>query len=302
MQVNLRHIRYFLVVAEELHFGRAAARLNMAQPALSQRIQALESELQVELFNRGNRRVELTPAGNAFLSRARQILSDFDEAVLVAQRSHRSETGQLVIGTIPNGMGGKLFREVLPQFREHFPDVKVVVQSRSTTSQIAALHNGQLDIALLRMPVSDPRLSFRARFKDRLAVALAANHPKARARGLSLASVADEPQIMFPRYLAPDYYDFLIGLLKSAGGNFVIAHEATHIETHLGLVAGGFGVALMSSKKNIDHVGVVYRPLRAPCPVVETAFAILRGRETKLIKAFIDIAEAVAGKKPRNAS
>lgn len=296
MQVNLRHVRYFLMVAEELHFGRAAARLNMAQPALSQRIQALELELQVVLFTRSKRKVELTPAGHSFLSRSRQILADFDDAVLVAQRTHRNETGQLSIGTIPNGMGGMLFREILPEFKQRFPRVNVLVQARSTTNQIAALHNGQLDVALIRMPVTDPLLSFRAIYTDQLAVALPAGHPKARAKVLSLAAVADEPQIMFPRHLAPDYYDFLIGLLKSTGGSFTVAHEADHLETHLGLVAGGFGVALMPSKKDIQYAGVVYRPLRAPCPTIETAFAFLRGRETKLIKSFVDIASAIVQK------
>jgi DNA-binding transcriptional LysR family regulator len=296
MQLNLRHIRYFLVVAEELHFGRAAARLNLAQPALSQRIQALELELKVVLFDRSKRKVELTPAGQAFLARSRQILADFDDAVLITQRTHRDDTGQLSVGTIPNGMGGLLFREILPQFKERFPRVKVIVQSLSTTSQIASLHKGQLDVALLRMPVADPLLSFRAGSRDLLAVALPVDHPKARAKILSLASVAQEPQIMFPRHLAPDYYDFLIGLLQATGASFTVAHEADHLETHLGLVAGGFGVALMPSKRGIQYHGVVYRALSAPRPCIETAFAFLRGRETKLIKAFIEIATAVVQK------
>ncbi|WP_139839499.1 LysR substrate-binding domain-containing protein [Oceanibacterium hippocampi] len=290
MRINLHHIRYFIVVAEELHFGRAAARLNMAQPALSQRIQSLEAELEVKLIDRSKRQIELTRAGQVFLKRSRQMLIDFDESVLVTQRTHRGETDQLVVGTIPAGMGGTLFREILPAFQRSHPQVSVIVRSLSTARQIELLHTGQIDVGLLRLPVSDPRLTLQAISSDTLVVAMREDHPLASLDKVSLAAVAEEPQIIFPRVLAPDFYDFIIGLLKATSAPFTIAHEAEHLEMHLGLVAGGLGVAVVPATRDTYYRGVVYRPLEEQDIYVETALAFLRGRETKFIRAFVDIA------------
>mgnify|MGYP001550581545 CR=1 FL=1 len=294
MQVNLGHLRYFVAVAEELHFGRAAARLNISQPPLSQQIARLEAELEVKLFSRGNRRVELTSAGQLFLTQARRLLVDFGDSVLEAQRAHRGEIGQLVIGTIPVG-SAQLYESILPAFRDRHSNVRLVVRSLSTAEQIEALHRGQIDVGVLRLPVQDSLLEVKQVFSEQLVVALATKHRFAKARAIPLDWLTDEPQVMFSRARAADYFDFIVNLFKTPGKSLTISQEVDQVEAHLGLVAGGFGVSLMpGAVRYIRFKGVVYRPLCESTIRVESAIAVLRGRKTNAINEFIKIAHEVA--------
>jgi DNA-binding transcriptional LysR family regulator len=289
MQIFLNHIRHFIVVAEELHFGRAAARLHMAQPPLSHQIRQLEKELNVELFSRSHKKVQLTTAGEIFLARSRQLLLDLDESILQAQRAHRGETGSLVVGTIPAGVG-HLFSYILPTFRQKHPEVQLSVKSMSTAAQISALHNGDLDMAVLRLPISDPRIEIRGVVSAPLVVVLAAHHPLAGSEVISLASIAAEPQVIFPRRFAPDYYDLIQGLFERIGVPLPVAREAEDIQTHFGLIAGGFGIGLFPSTSRLRHEDVVMVPLRDPEVFIQTGIGFLRGRETPLISDFLSIA------------
>ena len=276
--MNLRHLQYFVVVAEELHFGRAAERLHIAQPPLSQMIRRLEAELDVKLLYRNRRSVELTAAGRAFLPHARVALAEIERAREAVERASRGEIGQLVLGMVPTG-DAKLFTEVLHRFGERFPDVRLVLQSLSTTAQVEAISDGHLDAGFLRMPVQAPRLEIRVISRETLVVALPTTHRLAKQKMLALKDLADEPSIMFPRRLAPDYYDTVVSLFRQAGHRLRIAQEAEHVQMHLSLIAGGFGLSLLpASMQAFQLQGVAYRAIADPVPVVETAIAYRRER------------------------
>jgi DNA-binding transcriptional LysR family regulator len=273
-------------VAEELHFGRAAARLNISQPPLSQQISRLEAELKVKLFSRGSRKVELTSAGHVFVAKARRLLVDFGDSVLEAQRAHRGEVGQLVIGTIPVG-SAQLYQTILPAFRDRHRGVRLVIRSIGTAEQIEALHSGQIDIGVLRLPVHDPLIEIKQVFSEKLVVAVPTKHRFAKGKAISIESLIDEPQVMFSRTRAPDYFDFIMKLFRRPGKSMTISLEVDQVEAQLGLVAAGFGVSLMPAAiREMRFSGVVYRPLQESKIRVESAIAILRGRNTNSISEF----------------
>ena len=289
--MNLRHLQCFVALAEELHFGRAAQRLNIAQPPLSQMIRRLEVDLQVKLLHRNKRNVELTGAGRAFLTHARLALAEVARARDAAERASRGETGLLLLGMVPSG-DSKLFVEVLRAFGQRYQEVRVVLQSLSTAAQVEAIHNGQLDAGFVRLPVRASHLEIRVVSRETLVVALPEGHPLAAERALSLAALAPEPHIMFPRHLAPDYYDTIVSLFREAGHSLRIAQESEHIQMHLSLIAGGFGVSLLpSSTQDFRLKGVAFRAVADPVPDVETAIAHRRGDRSEALNAFLRVVE-----------
>jgi DNA-binding transcriptional LysR family regulator len=177
--VELRHLRSFLAVVEELHFSRAAARLHISQPPLSQQIRRLEDELGARLFRRTKRRVELTPAGQTFLIEARQTLAQAERAVRAAQRAERGELGELVVGYVPSATYGPL-PDVIRMFRKRFPDVDLRLQNLRSVQQRQALVDRQIDVGFVRPQVADPHLSYEAIWRESVVVALPGNHPLTR--------------------------------------------------------------------------------------------------------------------------
>jgi DNA-binding transcriptional LysR family regulator len=292
--MNLRHLQYFIAVAEELHFGRAAARLHIAQPPLSQMIRRLEAELKVTLFRRNRRNVELTAAGSAFLVHARLALAELERGREAAGRAERGQVGQLVLGMVPSG-DTKLFTEVLRRFGERFAEVRLVLQSLSTAAQVEAIQEGHLDVGFLRMPVRAPRLAIRAISRETLVVALPSSHPLTRKKAVRLSDLSDEPNIMFPRRLAPDYYDTIVSLFRQSGQRLHIAQEAEHVQMHLSLIAGGFGLSLLpSSMQDFQLRGVAYRPISDPVPVVETAIGYRRDDRSEVLQSLLAVIEETA--------
>ena len=292
--MNLRHLQYFIAVAEELHFGRAAKRLHITQPPLSQMIRRLESELEVTLLHRNRRNVELTAAGNAFLQHVRLALAEIERGREAAGRAARGETGQLLLGMVPSG-DTKLFTEVLRCFNKRFPEVRLVLQSLSTTAQVEAIQEGRLDAGFLRMPVQAPRLEIRVVSRETLVVALPVGHRLAGLAALTLADLSDEPSIMFPRRLAPDYYDTIVSLFRQSGHRLRVAQEAEHVQMHLSLIAGGFGLSLLpSSMQDFELRGVAYRPIADPVPMVETAIGYRRGDRSEVLQSLLTVVEEAA--------
>jgi DNA-binding transcriptional LysR family regulator len=292
--MNLRHLQYFIAVAEERHFGRAATRLHIAQPPLSQMIRRLETELKVTLFRRNRRNVELTAAGSAFLVHARLAVAELERGREAAARAERGEVGQLVLGMVPSG-DTKLFTEVLRRFGERFPEVRLVLQSLSTTAQVEAIQEGHLDVGFLRMPVRAPWLTIRAISRETLVVALPSCHPLASKKAVRLSDLSDEPNIMFPRRLAPDYYDSIVSLFRQSGQRLHIAQEAEHVQMHLSLIAGGFGLSLLpSSMQDFRLQGVAYRPIADPVPVVETAIAYRPDDHSEVLQSLLAVVEETA--------
>jgi DNA-binding transcriptional LysR family regulator len=287
--MELRHLRYFVAVAEELHFTRAATRLHIAQPPLSHQIRRLEQELGLALFNRTRRRVELTPAGRTFFAEAQHVLAQAERAVRVAQRAGRGEVGQLVIGFVPSADLGILPR-ALRLWSARFPHVEVELQPLLPDQQLEALRDGRIHVGLLRLPVDGRGLVVESIQREPLVAVLPKGHRAARRPRVRVADLQADSMILFPRRIAPGYHDLFVNACRRAGFVPRVAHETESIQTNLGLVAAGLGVTLMpASIRNLRRAGVVYRPLAPPVPHVEMAVAYARDHRSTLVPAFVGV-------------
>ncbi|MFS3128599.1 LysR substrate-binding domain-containing protein [Nocardioides sp. Bht2] len=263
--MELRHLRYFQAVAEERHFGRAADRLHMAQPPLSQQIRQLEAELGVTLFERTTRRVDLTPAGEAYLVRVRAILRAVDAASEEAQRIGAGLEGRLELGCV-----GSATYSLLPalarSLREQLPGVEVAFQGEMLTGdQVAALRAGTIDLALMRPPGESADfadLAISTLRQERFLVVLPAAHRLAAAAEVSLGDLRDEDLIVHAGHGRSAMYSAVLGLCRSAGFEPRVGHEVAETSTLVTFVAGGLGVAIVPEPVAALVVeGTVYRPL-----------------------------------------
>jgi DNA-binding transcriptional LysR family regulator len=292
--MELRQIRYFVAVAEQLHFGRAAHRLSIAQPSLSKQIKNLEQELRVQLFSRGTRRVALTEAGQAYLLEARTILNMVGAASLAAQRAHRGEAGRLSIGFFALS-ALDILPAVLEPFRRNFPDVMLQLCEMSNEEQARSVLGGSLDVGIVREPPVTGGLSrFRA-FRDTLLIALPRTHRLAKCRIVRLNDLREEAFVIMPRNAGVAQYDRVIGACMEAGFTPKIVEEAFLVTTVVGLVAAGLGLAIVpSGAAHIHTRSVIFRPL-SPSIVIETCViwdsATVADKPT--LRAFLDTARVV---------
>lgn len=292
--MELRHLRYFIAVAEELHFGRAAERLHMAQPPLSQQIQQLETELGVELFHRKTKRqVQLTDAGRVFLQEAYQLFAHLEQAIRVTQRMGRGEMGQLVVG-FTSSVAYDVLPTILRRFREQFPQVQLLLQELTTTQQQQALRDRRIQVGFGHPPLDDESLSKKCILQEFLVVALPATHPLATQLAVSVRSLAMEPFIMFPRYLGPGLYDQIVSLCQQADFSPNVTQEAVQMQTIISLVSAGMGVALVpSSLQNLQRTGVVYKMIQESTPKVETAVMWRREDASPVLREFLKVVRTV---------
>jgi len=290
--MELRHLRYFLAVAEELNFSRAAERLHISQPPLSQQIRQLEDELGVQLFNRTKHQVRLTAVGRLFLDDARQTLLQADRAIQTAQRASRGELGRLVIG-FASSIAYSVFPDILRTFRQRFPAVELVLHELNTSLQLDGLHDGSLDLGFVHLPAGGDRLHFLSVLEEPLMVALPEAHPLTQHSQISLAALANEPFILFPRHLAPGFYDQLISACQQVGFVPNVIQEAKLMQTIVCLVAGGIGVALVpSSLQNLQRTGVVYRPLAEKISPLITAMVWRHDDQSPVLREFLNGVES----------
>jgi DNA-binding transcriptional LysR family regulator len=289
--MELRHLRYFVTLAEELHFGRAAEKLHISQPPLSMQIRALEQELGVMLFNRTQRHVALTQAGHALLQEARQILARVEQAVLITRRAGRGEIGELVVGFI-SVADYNVLPVVLREFRRKFPLVNLTLREATSDAQIRDLVAGRLDVGFLLPPVTEPALESVSILREPLIAALPEKHHLAKKPGkLALEKLKDEPFILFPRPNAPGLYDDVVSCCKAAGFSPRVEQEAIQMQTIISLVSAELGVALIpASLTNLRRTGVVYKPLRQQSPLTEIHLAWRRGDELPALRVFLDLA------------
>lgn len=272
--MELRHLRYFAAVADELHFGRAAQRLRIAQPPLSQQIRHLEDELGVALFHRTKRRVELTEAGQAFLARVRVILATAGDAVTEAQRVARGELGRVAIGFMSAAMLDQ-FPAILRGFRRGFPDAEVQLSQMPSNEQLKAVASGHIDVGFVdishRTPtvmVGDTAVRVERAWSEALLVALPPDHRLARRRAVALADLATEPFVTLPRQPATGFYDQIIGLCQAAGFSPIVRQEASQLPAMLTLVAAGLGVAIVPCCVCPQWRGqIAFRPLAEPASI-----------------------------------
>jgi DNA-binding transcriptional LysR family regulator len=287
--VELRQLRYFVAVAEELHFRRAAQRLHMSQPPLSHQIRLLEEELGCELLVRTRRRVELTAAGEAFLRDARAVLAALERAAHTARRIHEGQAGLLRVS-----VAGSALLSVVPRavhrLAETHPGIDVELHERSTSDQLLALAGGLTDLGLAPLPVGDADVDVEVLAREHTVAAVPAGHPLARARRLTLRRLAEHPFVLFPREQAPGYHDMLMTAVTSAGTPPRVIQQAAETQTIIGLVAAGAGVSLVpSSVQQLALDGVAYRPVD-DAPDTELAALSRRGERTGLIAAFLEAA------------
>ena len=263
--MELRHLRYFVAVAEELHFGRAAERLHIAQPPLSRQIRDLERELGTPLFERGPGGAELTPAGRAFLPEARLTLAQAERAQRTAQRAARGETGRLRVGFVDAATNSGILPDVLGFFRMHLPSIGLSLFEMDQAQQADALRDGRIDLGILQSPPADADRWLRVEsvHTEPLVAALPRGHKLSSRARLSLADLADEPFILFPRHVAPALYDDIMARCRAARFTPRVVQEAAGWHTVVSLVSAGVGVAFVPrSLARSRHSGVVYRPVR----------------------------------------
>lgn len=291
--MELRHLRYFITVAEELHFGRAAQRLHMAQPPLSQQIRQLEKELGVQLFQRTKRSVQLTDAGQVFLVEAQRILVQVAQAVLTAQQASRGEIGQLVVSFVSSAAYNVL-PKTLQVFRVSFPDVNLILHELTTDKQLQGLRDGWIDLGFLRPPVEDDTLNIATIFQESLVVALPENHPLSVQKQIPLKALINELFILFPRHLGPKLYDQIVSLCQQAGFSPKVIQEAIQMQTIVSLVAAEIGIALVpASLQNLQRTGVIYRAIQEATPQAEIAVIWRCNDLSPVLQQFLKVVKAI---------
>ena len=293
--MELRQLRYFVAVAEELHFRRAAERLHISQPPLSQQIRALEDELGFALLERTRRRVQLTPAGEAFLRDARAILSELEGAVTTARRIDAGQTGRLRVGFV-----GSALLSIVPgtveRFRSSRPGIAIELRERSTFDQLRAVSAGVIDVGLVRPPIEgEADLRAETVLRERTVAALPAAHPLAALARVPLRRLGAEPLVLFPRAQAPGFHDLLIGALADRGAGPRVIQYAPEMLTIIGLVAAGTGVSLVpASVSRLALDGVAYRPVSG-APRSELVAITRAADDSSLVRAFVAEATAATG-------
>ncbi|MBB6627315.1 LysR family transcriptional regulator [Nocardioides sp. KIGAM211] len=294
--MELRHLRYFVAVAEERHFGRAAERLHMAQPPLSQQIRQLEDELGVTLLRRTTRRVDLTEAGAAYLHQARGILAAVDDAGAEAVRVQAGLTGRLAVGCV-----GSATYSLLPALaralREELPGVDVTFRGEMLVpGQVEALLAGSLDLALLRPPVDEPGLVLQPLRTERLIVALPEGHRLAGRRRIRVADLRHEDLVVHPARGRSVMHGLVTSLCREAGFVPRIRHEVAETSTLVTFVAAGLGVAVVPEPVSALGVpGAVYRPLAQASARVDLAVATRAGDASAALARALVVLRRIAG-------
>ncbi len=266
----------------------------MAQPPLSRQIMLLEEEIGVLLFERTKRRVRLTPAGDAFLTKARQMLALADDAVAEARRAASGTVGALSIAFVGSTMFSVL-PDILRQVRVRLPDVALALHEMSTGPQIKALVDGRMHVGFVRPWIVHPAVVSEVILREPILVALPQSHPSAVRPDISLAALADDLFVMISSTARPSFTDQVLALCFAAGFTPNVVQEALEIQTVLGLVASDLGVALVpGSVRRVDWPGVVLRPISAPSPTTELSIAYRREDPSPILPHFLQIVRELA--------
>lgn len=270
---ELSQLRCFVAVAEELHFGRAARRLNLTQPPLSRQIQLLEHMLEVKLFDRTSRSVALTPAGATFLPEARRLLRLSEAAALSAKRIAGGQAGTVTIGFTAVS-GYDYLPRLIAGFRKAAPDIDLILREMVSAEQIEALASDRIDLGLIRPPFSRIELNSRCVVREPLLLAAPAGHRLAKASAVSLADLDQQPLVTYSPYEARYFYDLLATIFTKAGIAPQYVQHISQIHSILGLVKAGLGLALVpQAATNLRFRGVVLRPIEVDARIVELHLA-----------------------------
>ena len=303
--MELRHARYFVAVAEELNFRRAAARLRLAQPSLSTQIRLLEEDVGVQLLERDSHKVELTPAGQSFLEGCRRLLQDADSYAVTARQIARGESIPLSIGFVPSLAHG-LLPSVLRRFRQRFPDVKLLLNEMDSTAQIEQIAGNRIDLGLigLGLPKEMPELEIVVVAEERLVAAIPQDHPLARRprKVIPLKTLAAEHFLLGSRLNAPVFNPWIIVLCQQAGFQPHVLQESGQPMTVLNYVAAGLGITILPEQfSRLVTAGIRFIPLARPTPGYRYCAARMRQNRNPVVANFIRIAGEV-GKGVRGSS
>ena len=289
--MELRHLKYFVAVAEELHFGRAAAKVQITQPVISDQIRRLEQELGVKLFFRTKRTVKLTEPGKIFFIEAKQILARVEKAVSAVQKADRGELGSLTIGYT-----GPALYSVLPKiirtFRDRYPQVELVFKEICTNDQVKALNSGDIDVGFLHPPIKGD-FEFILIMTESMILALPEDHPLTTFTQVPISKLSNQPFILFPRQEGPYLYSRILSICQQAGFSPQVVQEVTPQPTIIGLVAAGIGVSFVSSSlQSINRPGVVYRELDVLTPELELVAAWKIEKVSPVLQKFLTVVRA----------
>ncbi len=292
--MELRHIRYFLAVAEERHFTRGAAKVGIGQPPLSQQIKDLEVEIGAPLFHRLAHGAELTPAGEAFLDVVKEMPGLAERATKAARRAARGETGSLRVGFTAASAFNAVVPGTIRAFRRAYADVELTLEEANTTRLVAGLRDGSLDAAFLRPgAVGSETFQLRLLSEEPMMVVLPANHPSAAGQEVDLADLKADLFLLFPRPIGPTLYDSIIGACRKAGFDPVVGQVAPQLASVITLVAAELGVSIVpASMGQLQITGVVYRAIAGEAPIARLALAHRRGETSPIVRNFV--ARAVA--------
>jgi DNA-binding transcriptional LysR family regulator len=294
MDVELRQLRVFLTVASELHFSRAARRLHVSQPALSQQIRALEKTLGAALFDRSSRATELTPAGRVLLDAAPRVLFEAERAQSLVTQAANGAVGLLVVGSVGTALASVTPR-ILRAMRASFPDLQLEVSQQDTGAQLTALADGRLDVGVVRAASSTAAVAVEHLVSEPLLAALPGDHPLAARDEIDPADLAAEAFVLWPRSLGMAFFDIITSYCREHGFSPRIVAEGADIETQLGLVAAGLGVSLQPAYyANLRPPGVVFRPLSGDVPMVALQVAWRRADRSPAVAHFVDAARALS--------
>ncbi|SEA71881.1 LysR substrate-binding domain-containing protein [Variovorax sp. YR216] len=290
--MELRHLRYFVVLAEELHFGRAARRLSISQPPLSVAIRQLEESVGARLFDRNSKEVRLTPAGDALLLSARALLRQAEEAALEARDVSQGSAGRLRIGFV----GAMLYRglpQALRKFQAKHPAVRITLSELNSGEQIAELLHDRLDFGFVHTSRMPAELKHALLVSEPFVACLPVGHRLARRRTVPAASLRDEPFVLFSRNVSPDYHERILAICADAGFRPEVRHEVRHWLSVVSLVSQGMGVALVPNALHHSALrGAVFRPLEEQVAQSESYCVWRDGPENAVVQAFLRTVQA----------
>lgn len=293
--MDLRHLRYFIAVAEELNIGRAATRLHISQPPLTRQIQQLEEELGVRLLNRTPRGVELTQAGALFLDEARNIRAIVEQATERTQRAGQGKLGRLDVGIF-----GTAILDAIPKlllaFRRSYPEVKIVLHTMNKGEQIEALRQRRITVGFNRMLAPLPDIETRLVTTERLLLAVNHTSPLAALESVEFAALREHPLVLFPTGTRPNFIDKVMTLCHEAGFEPIVSQEVGDAITGVALAAGGFGVCLVpESATSLALPGVIYKPLTGLPPHARVDLSCIYRSDDRspILDAFLGVIDHV---------
>jgi DNA-binding transcriptional LysR family regulator len=294
--MELRHLRYFVAVAEELHFTRAAERLGIKQPPLSLQIRLLEEEIGTSLFRRLKRGVELTETGRVLLGEAQRLLAQAEQTKTAVQSHARGAAGRINLGFAGVTYIHRQVIDIIRAFRARYLDVVISPEQSNTARLVASLRSREIDVAFVRPPIIDTEgLSIEPLVDEPMVIVLPESHPHARDRSMPLSSLKSDTLILFPRSIGPGLHDSIIASCNQAGLSPKLGQEASQTVSIVYMVAAGFGISIVpQSLEQLHSEGVAYLRIEGHAPRALVSLAYRRGDRSTVVRNFVALAQQTA--------